>query len=183
MPRVRSVARLQRAVCHKAHSISLELIMDAETRKMVTLAAETRELVKNVLANLDVLERFIAGGGGKAHAVKAYLTFFDDLWTARYGERYIFAGGKDAAGAKKLLNSLEKTDLGHRTRAYLASNDEFYVKQRHPFGSLVRDINKFGARLIDPPVRASSARECQHHPICASDIEHTRRRAEDMRHV
>jgi hypothetical protein len=156
--------------------------MDAEQKTMLALAADTRKLIDQVLKNVSKLEQYISSDP-KTNKVKGYLAAFDQHWAARYGEPYVFAGAKDAAQAKNLLTKLGERELWQRTLNYLASNDNFYVSKRHPFGMLVKDINVFGsaAAAARTAPRSAAVVDCRHQPPCTSDVQHTRRRSEEMK--
>lgn len=165
--------------------------MDAEQRAALVRIKDCRELLKKVGEHLDWLEKFASSeAASQGHAIKAYLTAFDKLWEARYKTKYVRLekgeGARDAKAAKKLLAELERADLWQRTQKFIASSEPYYVEQRHPFWLFARDVNKFGAA---PPPSSSTTthtpavQDCRHTPRCASDVEHTRRRSEDMRRV
>lgn len=136
---------------------------------------------QSILRLVGELREAVAAEPSDRQVVKKLLTAFDELRAKRYNERYVFAGAKDAAQAKRLLRSMSKEEIWRRMQVYIGSNDPFYVKVRHSFGAFVTAINSLrppaGKYLGDPaPVVG-----CTHTPRCESDVEHTRRRAEDMR--
>lgn len=165
--------------------------MDAEQRKALALIKEMRTLMAGFAEGLDALEKFVSSdSASKGHAIKALLTAFDEQWEARYKRKYVrlekSEGARDAKAAKKLLEEVERRDLWQRLLAFIKSNEPYYVEQRHPFWLFARDINKFGAApspSTSTTTHTPAVQDCRHTPRCASDVEHTRRRSEDMRRV
>lgn len=158
--------------------------MDAEQKAMLALAADTRKLIDQVLKNVARLEQYVSSDP-KANKVKGYLTAFDQHWAAIYGEAYLFVSPQDPANAKRLLTKLGEKELWRRTLIYLASQNPYYVTRKHPFGLFVKDINEFvggnGAAAAPAARRSAAVVDCKHQPPCSSEVEHTRKRAEDMR--
>lgn len=75
----------------------------------------------------------------------ALVKWFCDSWEKKYGEKYPFLGGKDGEHVKWILNQVND-DLERAKRivtGYLASEDEFFVKDRHGLGTLKSQFRRF----------------------------------------
>lgn len=163
--------------------------MDAEQRAAAVRIKDCRELLAKVSEHLDWLEQFASSeAASRGHAIKAFMTAFDKLWEARYKTKYVRLkkgeGARDAKDSKTLLAEIERADLWRRLNVFIQSNEPYYIEQRHAFWLFARDINKFGAApstASSTTARTSAVQDCRHTPRCASDVEHTRRRSEDMR--
>ena len=76
-----------------------------------------------------------------------FIAAFSEAWAARYGTKYPFQGGKDAAAAKFIWESISgDMGKGHALiGAYMAERDKFY--EGHRLAMLRMDLAKFLAKL------------------------------------
>lgn len=155
--------------------------MDADQKKLLAQCDGIRKMLTGALAQLDALETKISADPSERQVVKAVLTAFDQLRAQRYNEPYVFAGAKDAAHAKRLLKQVGREVLWAKMRLYIKSNDPFYVKTRHSWGCFVSAVNTLASSVTDDGAPASRPADCNHQPPCKTDVEHTRRRRQDLR--
>ena len=80
----------------------------------------------------------------KPHPIKELLTAFDAEWQGRYKVAYVrTAAVQEAALAKGLLATQSLAQLIVAFERYLRSNDEFFLKARHPFPLFCKTINQW----------------------------------------
>jgi hypothetical protein len=120
-----------------------------------TLAAGTADKVRKLLetlrdlreketAVLGEIESLMGGGLGIGQRMKVGYVAFADMWEDRYpGSSYVFAFQKDAPLMKRLLSKLSDDELAARIGRYLQNPDPWLVKNRHPFGAFVSQINQY----------------------------------------
>jgi hypothetical protein len=85
---------------------------------------------------------------------------------------------------KRLVRMIGVDELKARFVRYVKNDDPFYVKARHPFGLFVSSVNTHAAQgqaAEDLELSAAAPADCRHSPPCRSDVEHTRRRQQDLR--
>ena len=140
-------------------------------------------------ALIEEINALLGGGAGIAAQMKEFEQAFDLVWCQRYarGEngRYIWRFAQDRAQIKKLLKTLGLEEMKLRAARYIADDDPYRVRARHPFGLFVSNINSYAREAAAPADFAlgdtSPAVGCTHTPRCASDVEHTRKRGAEMR--
>ena len=138
-----------------------------------------RKRAAEMIAEADALEAAANEQPTQAQLAKQLLDFFFDKWQEKYHAKYAVSGAKDMASLKRLLSTLPPREIAQRMKTYLRSTDRFYIDGKHPLGSFVRDVNKFGStenfKLATPPVG------CKHDPPCKDDAAHTRRAIQEAR--
>lgn len=91
------------------------------------------------------------------------IRIFCDAWMARYGEKYPFDGGKDAALVKKMLAHCggDVTKFASAVGRYFAAEDDILVQAKHPvpllksgFGRYLVGDSATAASSLDPLARA-----------------------------
>lgn len=105
------------------------------------------------------------------------LETFGKLWTERYKAKFLASHARDLASLKRILKTLSVEDIEGRMRAYLKDQDRFIASTNHSLPLFVSSANKYAnaSRPPDPPT------DCTHEPSCRSDVEHTKRRNEQLR--
>lgn len=129
-------------------------------------------------ALIDELERLAGGGRGIGEILKELYAYWIELWP--HGT-YVFKFEQDAPNMKRLVRNLGDEELKRRMFRYLKCSDEFYAGKKHPFAMFVATINSWAGsdRRIDDVVEAPVG--CTHQPPCRSDVEHTRKRGQELR--
>lgn len=157
-------------------SINVEMI-----RKLLEVQ---RVLVEKLAAVSQELETLASGGAGIGAQMKQATATWERLWCSRYAPGkaigYVWVGTRDFPLMKRLLQGLGLEELEKRMGAFLASDEAFFVKRRHEFGSFVSTVNSHTA-IAAPVLELTPPSDCRHRPRCASDQEHTKRRAAEMR--
>lgn len=128
----------------------------------------------NQLADYHAL---VAGSPTTGQLSKQLFTTWATLWLARYREKYVFAGARDAGSFKRLLTTMTADQVVARMKAYLADDDAFLAKQRHPLALFISGINRYGG---SGAVEAAPV-GCRHDPPCRTEVEHTRRQMAERR--
>jgi hypothetical protein len=75
--------------------------------------------------------------------------FYLESYFSRYGLKPVWAA-KESSLAKKLIASIGKNEAEHLAKAYPFFNDPWHVKQKHPFGLLVSQLDKVRVELANP---------------------------------
>jgi hypothetical protein len=161
---------------------------DAKLAKLLEAALDLQEKLAALFAEMQEL---LAGGVGIGAKLKRVEQAFDRAWGVRYaaGQRgqYVWNYKADRAQTKRLLKRLTIEQLEERALRYLASDDSFFAKARHPFGLFVSSVNRFTDSAEAPPELQSEVAElgrpigCNHNPACRSDQEHTRKKQRELR--
>ena len=156
-------------------------------KKVERLLAVFKEGHDRNTALLEEITELLGGGVGIAAHLRAFEVAFDVLWCERYAKgqtnRYVWRFAVDRPNIKRLLKTIGLEELKSRAFNYLRSDDAFLVRSRHPFGLLVHGINGY-ANEGDAPelhLEAPTVADCRHLPRCASDQQHTRLKAQEMR--
>ena|SRR3990172_1700566 len=140
--------------------------------KLQKLVVELRETQAKTYALVEEIDALLGGAAGIGAQLKAAYLAFDAVWCSRYAPgqtgRYVWAYMKDAPQMKRLIKGIGSEELGRRMVRYLANDDAFYTKARHPFALFVASINTHASAPFEG---------------AESDAEHTRRRMEEMRRV
>lgn len=158
---------------------------DKEIDRTRVLIAAFRAEHDKTTAILEELEILLTGGVGIAEKLKEAEGTYSELWAGRYRSAYVWNWAKDRAQTKRLIKLLGVEELKARMARYLQNTDQFFTSRRHPYGLFVATIVQH-ARANDEEMPGDLALEspvadCKHMPPCASDREHTKRRAADMR--
>src|SRR3990167_2997189 len=140
-------------------------------------------------ALIEEINALLGGGAGIAAQMKEFEQAFDLVWCQRYarGEKghYIWRFAQDRSQIKKLLKTLGLEEMKLRAARYIADDDPYRVRARHPFGLFVSNINSYTREAAAPAdfslADSSPAVGCTHVPRCADDVIHTRKRTTEMR--
>ena len=134
-------------------------------------------------ALIEEIVDLLGGGAGMAALLKDFEHAFTDVWSTRYrGQTYLWRYVKDRPQIKRLLKTLGLNELTLRAARYIANEDPFLIRERHPFGLFVSGINRYAAESLGQVFDlASPVFGCTHTPRCASDVEHTKKRSAEMR--
>lgn len=87
-------------------------------------------------------------GGGEGIGVKLgrLKAFYSQTWQERYKAPYAFNHAIDTSHLKRFLaGGFSEDEITGRIFAYIKSDDQFYVKARHPFLIFVKGFNSFVA--------------------------------------
>jgi hypothetical protein len=122
---------------------------DPRIAKLTALVAKQAALLDQQAALLRAVTEALEQPATGPSAVTRALVTFDGHWTAKYGTRYHFTAGKDAAHAKRLIKAVGLEDLERRMRLYFESRDTFHATQKHPFSTFVSQVNRFGGKRPD----------------------------------
>lgn len=152
------------------------------------LSAIARESLLKGMAALDEIDRLMGGGQRSADMLKQAEAAFDRLWGARYAagqaKKYLWQYQRDRPNLTRLLRTLGLDEVTARMARYIASDDGFLAKNRHPFGLFVNQINTFAredlGREFSLGRDESGVVGCSHQPPCISDADHTRRRRTEL---
>lgn len=144
---------------------------EAMVKKFGPLLREARETVARAHDQLLAIEQLIAG----TDPVREISDFWMGQWVAKYRVDYQWSYAKDRANIKRLHKTLGLTDLKARIVAYLSSEEDFHVRNKHPFGVFVATVNSWGGRLKPRPVG------CLHDEACPDDVVCTRKRMAEAR--
>lgn len=135
-------------------------------------------------AIVDEIRRMLGGGVPIGELLKQAEAAFSTAWNDRYPGRYVWQYAKDRPHMKRLLLTLGLEELTARFGRYVRNHDQFFTQARHSFGAFVHTVNQHAALAVaggfdlddsDRPVG------CTHLPACRDDVEHTRKRASEMR--
>lgn len=155
-----------------------------DVQKLATIA---REQFTKGLAALDEIDRLMGGGARMAEMLREAERTFDRLWCARYAGgqagHYLWAHMRDRPQLTRLIKALGVGEVQARMRRYIADDDAFYAKSRHPFGLFVSSVNRYAQEQLSPASGFDLSGDvvgCTHRPPCASDAEHTRRRRTEL---
>lgn len=127
-----------------------------------------------------MLEARLEGSETTGEQHKRVIAAFVETWAKRYGQPYVFAGGKDATAVKRLLKVLPAEEIIGRIARYVTNNDPFYEKVKHSLSMFASTINQHGDALPEQQ-SLSGAVGCGHRPRCRSDVEHTRKTMAELR--
>ena len=153
-----------------------------DLKKVEGLLAVLVERQQQCTALIEEIAELLGGGAGIAAQMKEFEGAFEHAWTQRYhGQRYLWRYVKDRPQIKRLLKTLGLEELTLRAARYIANEDPFLVRERHPFGLFVSGINRYAEESDHGFDLASPAVGCSHTPRCINDVEHTRKRATEMR--
>lgn len=126
-------------------------------------------------AIVDELSQLVSSAPTDAELAKRVIATFARAWATRYpGERYVFAGAKEVAQAKRFLKVLTVDEVEDRIARYMTLDDPFYERNGHTFGLFVSAINTVVTTHVghgNEPLTVT----CKHTPRCTSDVVHTSR--------
>lgn len=81
--------------------------------------------------------------------VKQFFTIFDDVWRLRYGDGYERFTAADAANAKRVIKQfpkLTRDELETWCERYLATDDDFVLRNAHKFDTFFYRLNAYRVR-------------------------------------
>jgi len=145
--------------------------LEKRLKKLQALMHEQEQQIAACHDTLRQMAAILAGGDPLLDLERFWL----DTWRAKYGAEYVWSHAKDRASIRRLLKTLAPDTIKARVIAFLASEEPFFTRNRHSFGVFVSAINSLTSAEPRQVVLG-----CKHDPPCASDVEHTRRRAAEM---
>lgn len=160
---------------------------ELDKAKLVKLLGVARELQTKLTAILEEVDELLGGGAGVASQLRNFQRQFDELWCGRYARgqhgRYIWRHAMDVPNIKRLLKALGYDDLVDRAGRYIATEDDFLKRNRHPFGLFVSGINSYAGegKATDLALDAAGPVDCRHSPRCASEQQHTKKKQTELR--
>lgn len=117
------------------------------------------------------------------------VAFWCSEWKGLYRANFDITKA-DAGNFKRLITSNGLAEMKLRVGRYLADKDRFLVQQKHPLSIFFKRVSAYATpQGTAAPVRSLDSYElpdeppadCRHEPPCRGDIEHTQRRAREMR--
>ena len=148
--------------------------------RLTVLVEAQIDLLDKQTALLTEARTLLSGGDGIGTTLKRLEHAFDLVWCSRYAPgqsgRYVWTYAKDRPHLKRLINTLGYDEVCARMARYLASEEPFYTRSRHPFALFVAAVNSFVQ-----PIRLVSVVGCLHTPRCRDDEEHTRKWQAELR--
>lgn len=149
---------------------------------LVKLLTAAQEQHSKLGAALEEIDRLLAGGAGLAGMMKQFETAWLATWSSRYHGEYQFHAKRDRPQIKRLVLKMTPEELQVRAYNYVRNDDPFFVRARHSFGAFVSTINQHAPIVsASEELQLEAPTGCRHTPACSSDVEHTRRRGEEMR--
>lgn len=157
--------------------------------KVRRLLEAGRDLHQKLGAVLDECDELIGGGAGIGAKLKQFQAAFDGSWGRRYAHgqagRYVWRFAVDVPNQKRLLKMLGLEELTARASRYIANDDPFLVRQRHPFGLFVSGINQYAAEgdpIVDLELDSGAPpADCRHTPRCGTDYLCTQKKRAELR--
>lgn len=153
--------------------------------KVRTLLDAWIELSTKQEAIYDEMRRLLGGGPSIGELLKLAEGAFETLWTERYKTRYFWVYTKDRPALKRLILQIGNDELAARFRRYLSNDDPFFTKARHSFGVFVATVNQHAAMAESTLTLEGGSEDrpvgCTHLPPCKDDVEHTRKKVQEMR--
>lgn len=112
-----------------------------------TIDTKQKTITKdNVLANASTTP-VVKNDNGLVENQKSlesrYLTWFGELYAARFGSGYTCSFAKDTVLVKQMLKSLGPDELAKRTQRFFQDDDEFLSRCGHTIGTLRSRINSY----------------------------------------
>jgi hypothetical protein len=146
--------------------------------KLESCVRALRADLQRVEDRCDALEALLNEEQTPQAIANNLVTEFAKRWRVRYGKGYLCTNrGAAIAQMKRLLRELALPEIERRMDAYFGDREKFLVDNRHPIGMFSARINHYATDGLD----FSGPVGCTHQPRCASDAEHTQRRAREMR--
>lgn len=156
-----------------------------QREKLAKCLTVARDLTGKFEQLIDEMDALLGGKAGIGETLRQMEAAFDAAWSTRYsaGEsgRYVWSYVKDRAQMKRLIREVGIEDLPRRFIAYISDEDKFLTAQRHPFGLLTHNVNKYARSTGHAFELASEATGCTHTPKCSSEQACTKRGMREMR--
>jgi hypothetical protein len=162
---------------------------DVDVQKVRKLLEAGRELHGKLGAVLEEIDELTGGGVGIAEKLKAIERAFDAGWCQRYAQgqsgRYVWRYATDRPNSKRLIRALGLEEVIARIPRFIANDDPFLTRSRHPFGLFVSGINQYapeGSAIVDFEMDGGApAVDCRHSPRCKSDHACTQKKRAELR--
>lgn len=160
-----------------------EALTATQLGKVTKLLETQQDLIAKLHDCTREIDNILGGKASIGEILKRLERAFDAAWCARYARgasgRYVWNYTQDRAQWKRLVKSIDVDDLERRIVRYIRNDDQFYVKERHPFRFFAHSVNQWADQGDAPDgfdLDGSPVVGCSHQPPCTSDAEHTRRR-------
>jgi len=154
------------------------------SEKLKRLYETLRELQAKTYEVTEELGRLLNGEAGIGKILRELEEALSATWAARHKTPYVWQYTRDRPNLKRLLKLLGGPEpIAARWLNYVWDDDPYLVKARHPFALFVANVNRYAdaGTLTDLELEADAPADCRHVPPCATDQQHTRRRAAEMR--
>jgi len=158
----------------------------AKLSKLIKLMAAGRDLVEKLDAIVAEADEILGGGIGIGQKIKELETTFEAAWAARYGagRGYVWNYARDRAHWKRLIKMVGTVDLSERIQIYMNSREPHVVDARHSFPMFVATVNSYiTAPLLPEGDGVYPVVDCRHTPRCRTEVEHTRKRRDELKAV
>lgn len=152
-------------------------------KNIVKLIDDVKGSIAKLHDQVLQLEAAVAG----ENPTRDLIAFWCSEWKRIYSASYDVTKA-DAGNFKRLVTSTGLSEMKQRVARYLGDKDRFLVQNKHPLGMLFKRHSGYATPLpslatyptdgYEPPLLPV---DCRHEPPCRNDIEHTRRRAQEMR--
>jgi hypothetical protein len=152
-------------------------VLDDALKAAIALRAAYRKLGDE----LERIEALLDGRQTVGQLVRRLFTSWAEVWGQSYGEKYVFSNQRDAGLFRRLLVTLPPEEVERRMRRYLASDDAFFVKNRHALNVFAGSINQHGTSKAAPALDFEPPVSCRHSPPCVSDAAHTAKVQRELR--
>lgn len=80
------------------------------------------------------LNALLGGADGIGVRLARAKAHWCEVWTERHKEKCVFDHVKHTAALKKKLGQFTDAEVACKMQSYLANDEHYYVKARHPFG-------------------------------------------------
>lgn len=157
----------------------------AKLSKLIKLVAAGQDLVDKLAAIVKEADAVLGGQQTIAQKVKQLETTFEAAWAARYvGRTYVWNYSRDVGHWKRLVAKLGVADLEDRIQVYLHADDPHIVDAKHSFPMFVATVNShIAAPLLPEGDGVFPVVDCKHKPRCKTEVEHTRKRRDELQAV
>lgn len=158
---------------------------DAKVQKLMD---QLEDRIGQMSAALTELRAAVSGENPTRDIILEWSRSWKQMYGASYSTTKI-----DAGNLKRLITEHGAAEISRRLARYLSNRERFIVEKKHPLSLFVRNVNTYATRQTKPApdtgipleleddLLAPAPADCRHEPPCADDLEHTRRRAQDMR--
>lgn len=113
--------------------------------KLGKLFEALEDLQEKQGAIVKEIASLLGGGPGFGALLKQAERSFAAVWGERYRGAYLWRYAVDRPNLKRLIASLGIEELEIRMARYIRDEDAFLVRQRHPFGLFVRQVNQYAS--------------------------------------
>lgn len=109
--------------------------------KVISLVEHICELREQESALIQEVMTILAGGEPLGMRLKKLKAQWCDLWQERHKEKCAFDHVSHTGGLKKKLLTYGDDVVRAKMVSYLASDDPYYVRARHPFGLFLKTFD------------------------------------------